>query len=255
MVVGLSPVQGVWPYAKSRGLSVSSADVVHDRRHGAWAGKPDTHFRVTVHRKRSRYGAPCLVYDECMVEGTGRGRPRSESARAAVLHAVDDLLVEVGYAALTMKGIAERAGVGRQTVYRWWSNKAEVLYEASVTDARQELAVSLSGDARADVRAYLDALIAFLTRSHAGAAYRALLGEAQHDPDVALLLASRDILEDSAAAIVEAARAASGTTLSAEEATALLIGPSFFRVLSGHRAEDIDTAALADRFMRALASP
>ncbi|CAM2804725.1 hypothetical protein HMPREF1486_02581 [Streptomyces sp. HPH0547] len=172
-----------------------------------------------------------------------------------MLHAVDDLLVEVGYAALTMKGIAERAGVGRQTVYRWWSNKAEVLYEASVTDARQELAVSLSGDARADVRAYLDALIAFLTRSHAGAAYRALLGEAQHDPDVALLLASRDILEDSAAAIVEAARAASGTTLSAEEATALLIGPSFFRVLSGHRAEDIDTAALADRFMRALASP
>ncbi|MGW5334610.1 TetR/AcrR family transcriptional regulator [Streptomyces bauhiniae] len=190
-----------------------------------------------------------------MVEGIGRGRPRSESARAAVLHAVDDLLVEVGYASLTMKGIAERAGVGRQTVYRWWSNKAEVLYEASVLDAQHELAVPLSGDARTDVEVYLNALIAFLTRSHAGAAYRALVGEAQHDPDVAVLLASRDILGESATAVVDAARAASGTALSAEQAIALLIGPPFFRILSGHDADDIDPKALADQFMRVLDRP
>ncbi len=183
---------------------------------------------------------------------SGRGRPRSESARAAVLHAVDDLLVEVGYAALTMKGIAERAGVGRQTVYRWWSNKAEVLYEASVLDAQDELAVPHSGDARTDVEAYLNALVAFLARSHAGAAYRALMGEAQHDPAVARLLASRDILGESAAATVKTAIAATSTTLSAEQATALLIGPAFFRILSGHDADNIDTGALADQFMRVL---
>jgi AcrR family transcriptional regulator len=60
-------------------------------------------------------------YDAYVIEPKSRGgRPRSEQAREAVLHAVDDLLLEVGYAALTMKGIAERAGVGRQTVYRWW---------------------------------------------------------------------------------------------------------------------------------------
>ncbi|MFJ4714271.1 TetR/AcrR family transcriptional regulator [Streptomyces sp. NPDC088785] len=187
-----------------------------------------------------------------MVDGNGRGRPRSESARAAVLHAVDDLLVEVGYAALTMKGIAERAGVGRQTVYRWWTNKAEVLYEASVLDAQHELAVSRSGDPDQDIRAYLEALVTFLVRSHAGAAYRALVGEAQHDPDVALLIASRDILGESAAEVVDAACAASGTTLSREQATALLIGPPFFRVLAGHAVDGIDTAALAEQFMRTL---
>ena len=60
------------------------------------------------------------------------GRPRSESARRAVLNAVDDMLVEHGYAALTLKGIAEQAGVGRQTIYRWWSTKAEILHEAGV---------------------------------------------------------------------------------------------------------------------------
>ncbi|MCM2413105.1 TetR/AcrR family transcriptional regulator [Streptomyces sp. RKAG290] len=189
------------------------------------------------------------------MDGSGRGRPRSESARAAVLHAVDDLLVEVGYAALTMKGIAERAGVGRQTVYRWWSNKAEVLYEASAIDARQELSVSGSDAPRSDLKAYLDALVTFLSRSHAGAAYRALMGEAQHDADVAALLSSRDILGDSAAEVVEAVRASSGTHLSLEQATALLIGPPFFHILSGRSADDIDTEQLAEQFVRTLNHP
>ncbi|MFC5913351.1 TetR/AcrR family transcriptional regulator [Streptomyces pulveraceus] len=190
-----------------------------------------------------------------MVDGSGRGRPRSESARVAVLHAVDDLLVEVGYAALTMKGIAERAGVGRQTVYRWWSNKAEVLYEASAIDARHELSVPGSDDPRTDVKAYLDALVAFLSRSHAGAAYRALMGEAQHDADVAALLASRDILGESAAGVVEAARKSSGTPLSLEQATALLIGPPFFHILSGRSADAIDTEQLTEQFLSTLNHP
>ncbi|MEW2567424.1 TetR/AcrR family transcriptional regulator [Streptomyces sp. NPDC047070] len=190
-----------------------------------------------------------------MVDGSGRGRPRSESARAAVLHAVDDLLVEVGYAALTMKGIAERAGVGRQTVYRWWSNKAEVLYEASAIDARQELSVPRSGDPRKDVKAYLDALVAFLAHSDAGAAYRALMGEAQHDAEVAALLASRDILGESAAEVVEAVREPSGTALSLEQATALLIGPPFFHILTGRSADGLDTEQLTDQFVRTLNDP
>lgn len=190
-----------------------------------------------------------------MKDGSGRGRPRSEDARAAVLHAVDDLLVEVGYAALTMKGIAERAGVGRQTVYRWWSNKAEVLYEASAIDARHELSVPVSDDPRKDLKAYLDALVTFLSRSHAGAAYRALIGEAQHDTDVAALLTSRDVLGESAAAVVQAARKSSGTALSLEQATALLIGPPFFHILSGRSADDLDTERLAAQFVRTLNHP
>lgn len=172
-----------------------------------------------------------------------------------MLHAVDDLLVEVGYAALTMKGIAERAGVGRQTVYRWWSNKAEVLYEASAIDARHELSVPVSDDPRKDLKAYLDALVTFLSRSHAGTAYRALIGEAQHDTDVAALLTSRDVLGESAAAVVEAARKSSGTALSLEQATALLIGPPFFHILSGRSADDLDTEQLAAQFVHTLNHP
>ncbi|MFD4173642.1 TetR/AcrR family transcriptional regulator [Streptomyces anulatus] len=189
-----------------------------------------------------------------MVQESGRGRPRSESARASVLHAVDDLLGEVGYAALTMKGIAERAGVSRQTVYRWWSNKAEVLYEASVIDARQELAVPLTGVPRDDLRAYLDALTGFLAHSHAGAAYRALLGEAQHDADVAALLASGDVLGESAAAVVAPLLETVGDDLPPEQVAALLIGPVFFSLLSGRGPESVDTKKQVEQFLRALAA-
>src|SRR3984957_14831848 len=169
------------------------------------------------------------------------GRPRSDRARIAVLHAVDDLLVEVVYAAMTMKGIAERAGVGRQTVYRWWSTKAEILFEASVIDAASELAPDPRETTAEDLTAYLEAVSQFLTVSPAGAAYRALLGEAQHDPAVAGLLATPDLLGDSARPVIERAipRGDLPAQPDAHLAVGLLVGPLFFRVVSGYRGQAV----------------
>ncbi|MFC4909641.1 TetR/AcrR family transcriptional regulator [Actinomadura gamaensis] len=180
------------------------------------------------------------------------GRPRSELARSAVLHAVDDLLVEVGYAAMTMKGIAERAGVSRQTVYRWWATKAEILFEACVEDALEELAVRPTGAPVADVAAYLEALVRFLVRSPAGAAYRALVGEAQHDAAVARLLASRDLLGDSARPVIERVLGRAALPVPMDQATAALVGPAFFWVLSGRDPGRLDVLRLARRFLADL---
>ncbi|WP_329138567.1 TetR/AcrR family transcriptional regulator [Streptomyces sp. NBC_01476] len=177
------------------------------------------------------------------------GRPRSEAARAAVLYAVDDLLVEEGYAAMTLKGIAERAGVSRQTIYRWWSTKAEILFEASWTDAAEELAVPPGGTPLAEITSYLDALVRFLVHSPAGAAYRALLGEAQHDTDVARLLASKDVLGDSAKAVVERAIGTDTLPVPLDQATALLVAPTFFWILSGRDPGLLDVSQLARRFL------
>jgi AcrR family transcriptional regulator len=181
------------------------------------------------------------------------GRPRSERARVAVLHAVDDLLVEVGYAAMTMKGIAERAGVGRQTVYRWWSTKAEILFEASVIDAASELAPGPRDTTAEDLTAYLDAVSRFLTVSPAGAAYRALLGEAQHDPAVASLLAKTDLLGDSARPVIERAigRGDLPARTDVGQAVAQLVGPLFFRVVSGYQGRPLSPRRLAADFLRA----
>ena len=134
------------------------------------------------------------------------GRPRSELARRAVLRAVDDMLVEVGYGAMTMKGIANRAGVGRQTVYRWWSNKAEILLEACANDARSELMTPERADARRTLVDYLAALTHFLTAPPAGLAYRALLGEAQHDLEVRELLRTVDVLAEPTQIVLDRVR-------------------------------------------------
>ncbi|GGF51317.1 hypothetical protein GCM10011519_26660 [Marmoricola endophyticus] len=184
---------------------------------------------------------------------TKAGRPRSERARSAVLHAADDLLVEIGYADLTMKAIAERAGVGRQTVYRWWATKAEVLFEATTYDAAKELASEPSGDARADVVAYLERVEVFLACSDAGAAYKALVAAAQQDAAVADLMRASDPLIDSAHAIVDAL-GQDTVQVPARQAVSLLVGPEVLDAFTdvGERA---GAGERADAFLRAVRSP
>lgn len=57
-------------------------------------------------------------------------RRRSQRSRRAIYDAALALVGEVGYPRTTIEGIAARAGVGKQTIYRWWTSKADVLLEA-----------------------------------------------------------------------------------------------------------------------------
>lgn len=173
-------------------------------------------------------------YNATVMSATLRrpGRPRSEPARQAVLHAVDDMLVEVGYSAMTMKGIAERAGVGRQTVYRWWSAKAEILLEACAEDIHEEVATPPHDDPAVSLLAYLQALTAFLTTAPAGLAYRALIGEAQHDPAVRDLVNQADLLTASARDVLASVRPAAPGMPGPGLATAQLTGPVISQILT-----------------------
>jgi AcrR family transcriptional regulator len=65
-----------------------------------------------------------------MATMTTRGRPRSAELDWAILEAARALLVQVGYAGLSMEAIAARAGVGKPTVYRRYPTKAAVVFEA-----------------------------------------------------------------------------------------------------------------------------
>ncbi len=163
---------------------------------------------------------------------TPTGRPRSEQARQAVLDAVDDLLVEVGYAAMTMKNIAERAGVGRPTVYRWWSGKAEILIEACTEDAIRELATEPQGQPREDLDGYLVRLGHFLTVEPPGLAYRALIGEAQHDAKVAELVRKADLLAPPTITVLDRVRPQSPRMPADGVAVAQLVGPLLTHVLT-----------------------
>ena len=62
--------------------------------------------------------------------GQTAGRPRSEEAHQAILDATLELLAETGYSALTVEGVAQRAGVGKATIYRRWASKLPLVVEA-----------------------------------------------------------------------------------------------------------------------------
>ncbi|MET9866070.1 TetR/AcrR family transcriptional regulator [Streptomyces sp. NPDC006386] len=94
---------------------------------------------------------------------------RSERSRRAIYDAALALVVEVGYPKTTIEGIAARAGVGKQTIYRWWSSKADVLMEAflDLAERSQQEATTEplsyafpdTGDIAADLKAVLRATV------------------------------------------------------------------------------------------------
>ncbi|MGX1884688.1 TetR/AcrR family transcriptional regulator [Streptomyces sp. NPDC055287] len=71
---------------------------------------------------------------------------RSERSRRAIYDAALSLVGEVGYPKTTIEGIAARAGVGKQTIYRWWPSKAAVLLEAFLDLGEQAAEAAGAGD-------------------------------------------------------------------------------------------------------------
>lgn len=115
---------------------------------------------------------------------------RSERSRRAIHDAALALVGEVGYARTTIEGIAARAGVGKQTIYRWWPSKAAVLLEAFIDlgnraarDAGEEAAgFPDTGDLAADLKLVLRATVDELNDPAFGAPTRALAAAGIVDP-------------------------------------------------------------------------
>lgn len=110
---------------------------------------------------------------------------RSEKSRRAIYDAALTLVAEVGYPRTTIEGIAARAGVGKQTIYRWWSSRAEVLMEAFLDLAEQAAqaageepyVIPDTGDLAADLKGVLRATIDQMTDPRFAAPARALAAE------------------------------------------------------------------------------
>lgn len=137
---------------------------------------------------------PDLPVPEVLAVPRSKGRAphrRSSRARDAVLEAADDLLVERGYAGVTIEGIAARAGVAKQTIYRWWPSKFEVLMDTFAEDAESLLKIPDTGSTAEDLRQHLRGLAHFLTREPAGQVMLALIGQAQHDRAIAAVFQQR----------------------------------------------------------------
>ena len=184
----------------------------------------------------------------------GNRHGRSEEARLAVLEAADDLLVAQGFAGMTVEGIAARAGVAKQTIYRWWPSKTDILFEALVVDAAEFFTPADHGDLGRDLRDRLGQLAAFVSTTDAGAVFRALAGLAQHDPAVAARFASEFVVPQRDRDREPFRRAAARGELAAgtdiEVAIDQLAGPVYSRVLlTGESVPRHFTDALVDRYL------
>ena len=116
------------------------------------------------------------------------GSRRSEKSRQAILTATRGLLSEVGYRKVSIEAIASRAGVGKQTIYRWWPSKGAVIFESflDLSDTDGE-GVSLpdTGDIEADLKLVMRATVAEFADAEFEKPVRALNTEIINDPELA----------------------------------------------------------------------
>jgi AcrR family transcriptional regulator len=185
---------------------------------------------------------------------------RSDRARVAVLHAADDLLVERGYAGVTIEGIAARAGVAKQTIYRWWPSKFEILMDTFLQDAAGALQIPDTGTVDGDLRQHLRQLAVFLSEEPAGRVMLALIGQAQHDADVARTFQRRFLDERRALDRVILERGVARGDLRSDTDLDLVIdmiyGPVYHRVLlTGLPIDDRFIDGLVGHVMAAIAAP
>ncbi|MBF6323425.1 TetR/AcrR family transcriptional regulator [Nocardia cyriacigeorgica] len=115
---------------------------------------------------------------------------RSERSRQAILAATRELIDEVGYAKTSIEAIAARAGVGKQTIYRWWPSKGAVIFDSFLALSEgtdNDMALPDTGDLRADLRQVMRATVAEFADPAFEKPIRALNTEIINDPSLAEL--------------------------------------------------------------------
>lgn len=171
------------------------------------------------------------------------GRPRSEETKKAILTASYELLLEKGFIAVTVEGIAERAGVSKATIYKWWPNKAAVVLDGYFAATESMLQVPDTGSTREDLFLQVNSLASFITSSK-GKVITELIAEGQFDKNIAdeyriryfnpRRLISRNIIERGIL------RGELKKDLDAELSIDLIFAPLFYRLLI--TGETVDSA-------------
>ena len=127
--------------------------------------------------------------EESVGEGSenssGAGRPRSEEAHQAILNATLELLVEGGFSALTVEGVASRAGVGKATIYRRWPSKLPLVVEAfGQLPGFEDVD---TGDLAADLKKMLRTYLKVFNSTPLSSVLPSLAGERTHNPELSQL--------------------------------------------------------------------
>ncbi|TDO33864.1 TetR family transcriptional regulator [Kribbella sp. VKM Ac-2527] len=167
------------------------------------------------------------------------GRKRSEESRQAILRAAFEIVAEQGYSVLTVERIAARSGVGKQTIYRWWPGKADVLLEALALKAELHIPAPDLGDLASDLRAFLAATFKLARNRQIVAVLRSLMAEAQIDEGFGQRF-RESFLHSRREALREVLDRSGGHRASTEVMVDVVFGILWYRLLADHRPLDDD---------------
>ena len=183
------------------------------------------------------------------------GAPRNEKSRLAILRATSDLLASEGYEHLTIEGIAARAGVGKPTIYRWWSSKSELIVECLIDETLMPAGFrpKTTDDIVNDLTEWLVTVFAFANDQANAALIRSLIAAAVDNPAVAAQLSGRlgatpGALDARLRSAVDSGQLPQDTAIS--HVSELLIGAIILRVISAKPFDDRD----AELFVRTVLS-
>ena len=170
------------------------------------------------------------------------GRPRSVESRRAIIQSAMNILQNEGYAALNIEAIAAKAGVSKQTIYRWWASAAFIVLEALLADMpAQETIAPDTGSLKNDLLELVRPTVRALSQRR-GPVFKALIAEAQADARFAealrnsLMAAHRELVQ----AVVGRAKLRGEVVFDVDDELAadMIFGPILFRLLNGHGALD-----------------
>lgn len=163
-----------------------------------------------------------------MSASTSQARPggRSARVRAAVHHAVEELLAEGPADALTLPLVAARAGVHSTTLYRRWGSVADLVTDVVTSRFSGGVVVPDTGSLQGDLERWITDVATDLEDPDGLALMRAAVGAGAG--------ASRACMVDrhaQLAAMFERDRARGGTPRDVDRAADALIGPLMYRAV------------------------
>jgi AcrR family transcriptional regulator len=168
----------------------------------------------------------------------GRGRPRSAEVDQAILLAAADLLAERGLDAMTIEDVAERAGVGKASIYRRWPTKGTLALDAFLVDFLTKQPPVDNGDLESDLREALTLWATAVVGTSTGRALVGLVAEAQSDDDLSKGWAERVVMpvREQHRTMVERAieRGEVPAGSDVDVIMDLLYGAAYHRLLQGH---------------------
>jgi AcrR family transcriptional regulator len=165
------------------------------------------------------------------------GRPRCPVTHQNILKAARELVEEIGFACLTIEGIAARAGVGKTTIYRRWPNKASIVLDAFFEEVSLQTSFPDTGNVREDFRRHLRTFVKELN-GPLGCKISMLLANGQFDEEMAEAFRVRWIepRRDEARLVIQRGieRGEIRQEVDPDVLVDLLYGPVYFRLLGEH---------------------